>query len=56
MTVSELRKILGMTQEEFAREVKVSLRAVQLWETGKKPSKLAQASIDRLAKKHKKEA
>jgi DNA-binding transcriptional regulator YiaG len=53
MNIAELRKRIGMTQEDFAHALGVSCRSVQMWEGGQKPSKLAQREIDKLAKKHK---
>lgn len=40
--VKELRKKMGWSQEDFAREIDVSLSTVQRWEgKGAKPSRLA---------------
>ena len=47
----ELRKKLGLTQEEFARLVGVSLRTVANWEAGKQVSRLAQQRLDQLERK-----
>lgn len=47
--VRELRKRMGWTQEEFAREIDVSLSTVQRWEAkGGKPTRLARRVLRRL--------
>ena len=53
MDVKELRSRLGMTQQQFAHEVGVSIRIVGYWESGKKkPSNLALARMRDVEKKH----
>jgi len=50
--IRNLRELLGMTQEELAREVGVSFSTVSRWETGRgEPSRLAQRQLDRLRKR-----
>ena len=50
--IKELREALGMTQEEFAREVGVSFSTVSRWETGRgQPSPLARRRIEELRKR-----
>ena len=47
--VRALRDALGMTQEEFAREVGVSFTTVSRWETGRgTPSRLARRQLEQL--------
>ncbi len=47
--IRELREALGVTQEEFARELGVSLTTVSRWENGHgKPSPLAQRQLQEL--------
>lgn len=47
--IRKLREALGMTQEEFAREVGVSFSTVSRWETGRgSPSPLARRQIEEL--------
>ena len=49
--IKKLRESLGMTQEEFARELGVSFSTVSRWETGRgQPSRLARQQIDQLRK------
>lgn len=50
MDIKKLRENLGgITQEELARRLKVSVVTVQKWEQGKnKPSRLARRQIERL--------
>ena len=44
--VKELRKKKGWSQEDFAREIDVSLSTVQRWEgRGAKPSRLARKAL-----------
>ncbi len=51
--IRELRKRLGLTQEEFAHAVAVTFSTVNRWENGhSEPSKLARATITRLAGNH----
>jgi DNA-binding transcriptional regulator YiaG len=48
--IRELRKRLGLTQEEFAHAVAVTFSTVNRWENGHaKPSKLARRAIGSLA-------
>ena len=48
--IRELRKRLGLTQEEFAHAVAVTFSTVNRWENGHaKPSKLARRAIESLA-------
>ena len=48
--IPELRKRLGLTQEEFAHAVAVTFSTVNRWENGHaKPSKLARRAIESLA-------
>ena len=56
--VKEVRSQLGLTQEDFARELGVSYATVNRWENGQyKPSKLAKAQFlaffERMRKKGK---
>jgi putative transcriptional regulator len=50
----QLRSKLGMTQEQFAFEVGVSLSTFQRWETGKHPSPLALKAIEKVLTKKRK--
>ncbi len=51
--VRQLRLKLGMTQEEFAHALGITVSTVNRWENGhSEPSKLARASIVGLAEKH----
>ena len=51
-TVRNLRQRLGMTQEEFARRIQVTLSTVNRWENGHAaPSHLAWRAIEDLAKR-----
>ncbi len=48
-TVTELRVALGLTQEQFAARLGVTLSTVNRWENGVgKPSPLAMARINEL--------
>ncbi|MBW2109696.1 MAG: helix-turn-helix transcriptional regulator [Deltaproteobacteria bacterium] len=45
--VKEVRRQLGISQEDLARALGVSFATVNRWENGKsKPSKLAKAQLD----------
>ena len=47
--VKELRKKMGWTQEDMARQIDVSLSTVQRWEgKGAKPTRLARKELRRL--------
>ena len=47
--IKEIRASLGLTQEEFARQVGVSFSTVSRWENGRgSPSRLALLQIARL--------
>jgi len=47
--VKELRKKKGWSQEDFARQIEVSLSAVQRWEKkGGKPTRLARRELQKL--------
>ena len=49
--VKELRRKMGWTQEDLAREIGVSLSTVQRWESrGGKPTRLACRELERLFK------
>ena len=50
--VKEIRKQLGLSQEDLARELGVSFATINRWENGKSsPSKLAKAQLMTLCKK-----
>jgi len=50
--VKELRKKMGWTQEDMARQIDVSLSTVQRWEgKGAKPTRLARKELRRLFQK-----
>ena len=50
--IRSLRQKLGMTQEEFAHEIAVTVSTVNRWENAHaEPSKLAWKAIEDLAKK-----
>jgi putative transcriptional regulator len=50
--IRALRQKLGMTQEEFAHEIAVTVSTVNRWENAHaEPSKLAWKAIDDLARK-----
>ena len=49
--IKGLRRRMGWTQEEFARQIEVSLSTVQRWETrGAKPTRLARRELEKLFK------
>jgi putative transcriptional regulator len=51
--VRSLRRQLGMTQEEFAHAVGITVGTVNRWENGRfRPSKLARATIIEFARRH----
>jgi putative transcriptional regulator len=51
-TVKEVRRQLGLSQEELAHAVGVSFATVNRWENGKTaPSKLAQVSFENFCAK-----
>ena len=52
MDTKQLRKKLGLTQQEFADKIGVAFVTVNRWENGKhKPTQLALQELQRLAKK-----
>ena len=51
--VRRLRRQLGMTQEEFAHALGITVGTVNRWENGRfRPSKLAKATILEFARRH----
>ena len=51
--VRQLRRRLGMTQEEFAHAIGITVGTVNRWENHRfHPSKLARATIVEFAKRH----
>jgi len=51
MDVKRVRKKLGLTQEQLARELGVSFTTVNRWEKGKsEPSPLAEKALELLLK------
>ena len=50
LAVRDLRSRLGMTQEDFARALGITVSTVCRWEKGRaRPSTLAAASMNRMA-------
>ncbi len=51
--IRHLRSKLGLTQEELARELGITVGTVNRWENGRfRPSKLARHTIVEFARKH----
>ena len=51
--VKEVRKQLGLSQEDLARELKISYATVNRWENGvNKPSKMAKRVFDEFCVAH----
>jgi putative transcriptional regulator len=51
--IRHLRSRLGMTQEEFAHSLGITVGTVNRWENGRfRPSKLARATILEFARRH----
>ena len=51
--IREIRQQLGMTQEEFAHALGITVGTVNRWENGRfRPSKLAKATILEFARRH----
>ncbi len=51
--IRHLRRRLGMTQEEFAHSLGITVGTVNRWENGRfRPSKLARATILEFARRH----
>jgi len=51
--IRRLRSKLGLTQEELARELGITVGTVNRWENGRfRPSKLARHTILEFARKH----
>ena len=51
--VRQLRSQLGMTQEEFAHELGMTVGTVNRWENGRfRPSRLARTTIGEFARRH----
>lgn len=53
LSIRDMRNKLSMTQEEFAHALGITVSTVNRWENGhSEPSKLARATITRLAESH----
>lgn len=53
LSIRDMRTKLAMTQEEFAHALGITVSTVNRWENGhSEPSKLARATIARLAESH----
>ena len=51
--IRHIRRQLGMTQEEFAHALGITVGTVNRWENGRfRPSKLARATILEFAQRH----
>lgn len=51
--IRDLRRRLGMTQEEFAHALGITVGTVNRWENGRfRPSKLARATLAEFARRH----
>ncbi len=51
--IRQIRQQLGMTQEEFAHALGITVGTVNRWENGRfRPSKLAKATILDFARRH----
>jgi len=51
--IRHIRQQLGMTQEEFAHALGITVGTVNRWENGRfRPSKLARATILEFARRH----
>ncbi len=51
-TIKQIRETLGLTQEDFAREIGATGITVSRWERGKaKPSRMAVRNIEALARR-----
>jgi DNA-binding transcriptional regulator YiaG len=52
-SIRQIRQQLGMTQEEFAHALGITVGTVNRWENGRfRPSKLAKATIIEFARRH----
>lgn len=52
-TIKAIRKKMILTQEEFAKELNISMMTLYRWESGKnEPSYIAQRKIMSFCKKH----
>lgn len=51
-TIKQIREALGLTQEDFAREIGATGITVSRWERGKaRPSRMAVRNIEMLARR-----